>query len=325
MDIYSVITSSIRTATSRSVQIDLPTDGGIRVYVFVHAGRSSSTDASFTLLSATLGGQAMSLVTSLTQTSSNRLYREYLYELIDPLDGGGNPTTQTLTVLFNRSINLIGLTTIVVTGVVERGAAVSDSADNNDSISVDVTTTLFPGIILAGGHIRRRLDSGNYDSLAAIDDAVQLTKYSTGTTNFVDLNIFAGSATADAVATYTMGWEWADNDLTALIAVPLYGAVEIAEAALSAIDPDVVIGTATLDGLLAEAEFSAIDPEVILGSIPPVQVSGEGNLYLSTSAQNITVLLLATAGELWTIADAADAVEQLGLTVTRRKGYLTPL
>ena len=73
MQIYSVSTSSIKAATSRSVQIDLPTDGGTRVYVFVHAGRASSTDTSFVLLSATLGGQAMSLVTSLTQTSSNRL------------------------------------------------------------------------------------------------------------------------------------------------------------------------------------------------------------------------------------------------------------
>ena len=326
MDIYSVLTSSIGSAASRSVEIELPTAGGTRVYAFVHAGRSSPTDTSFTLNSATLGGNAMSLVDSLSQASANRLYREYLYEVIDPLDDGGNPTTQTLAVTFSRNITVIGLTVVIVTGVVERGAPVSDTV-NGTEIAVNVTTELFPGIVLAGGHVRRRSagSSNNYDDLAATDDAVPLTKYATGTTDFTDLAIFAGSADADAVDTYTMGWSWPASDIASLIALPLYGAVEVAEAEFSALDPDVVIGTATLDGLLGEADFSGIDPEVILGSIPPVQVIGKGQLYLSTSAQNITVLLLATAGELWTIADAADAVEQLGLMVTRRKGYLTPM
>lgn len=325
MDIYSVLTSSIKSAASRSVEIELPTAGGTRVYAFVHAGRASTTDTSFTLNSATLGGNAMSLVDSLSQTSANRLYREYLYEVIDPLDDGGNPTTQTLAVTFSRSMTVIGLTVVIVTGVVERGAAVSDAVDSSTAVSVNATTTLFPGLILAGGHVRRRTSSTNYDNLTATDDAVQLVKHATGTADFVDLYLFAGSAAADSVATYTMGWSWPDADLGALIAVPLYGAVEVAEAEFSAIAPDVVIGTATLDGLLGEAEFSGMDPEVILGSIPPVQVIGKGQLYLSTSAQNITVLLLATAGPLWTIADASDAVEQLSLIVTRRKGYLTPM
>lgn len=325
MDIYSVTPSSIKTAASRSVEIDLPTDSGTRVFVFVHAGRSSTGDASFTLTSATLGGNSMTLLATQEQDSSNRLYRQYLYEIIDPLDGGANPTTQTLLVTFNRSINVIGLTTIVATGVVDRGAAVGTSSNLTSSLSVDVPTALFPSIVLAGGHVRRRSDSDNYDDLAATDDAVQLVKYATGTTDFVDLVIFAGSAQADVVATYTMGWSWPDGDISSLIALPLYGAVEVAEGEFSAVEPEIVIGTATLDDLIAIAEFSSIDPEIILGSIPPVQVRGEGQLYVSTSAQNITVLLLATAGPLWTIADGGGAVEQLGLTVTRRRGYLTPL
>ncbi len=325
MQIQPVIASSDRSTSSRSILLNLPTAGGTRVYLFVHAGRASTTDTSFSLLSATLGGHAMSLVTSLSQTSNNRLYREYLYEAIDPLDGGGAPNSQTLSVTFNRSMNLIGLTIVIVTGVVDRGLPVLNSADVVNSIAANVATSLVPGIVLAGGHVRRRPPDGNFTSLTPTNDAVQLTKYTTGTADYVDLNIFVGSATADAIDTYTMGWAWAASDLGAIIALPLYGAVESAEVELSAVDPDVVIGTATLDGLLGEAEFSGLDPEVILGSIPPVQVSGRGQLYLSTSAQNITVLLLATTGPLWTIADAADAVEQLGLTITRRKGYLTPM
>ncbi len=325
----TTFTASTKSAASLSFQIDIPEASGTRVYAFCHAGIATANTTAFDIVGATLDGAPMTLLHNETLTSTNRRYREHLYELVDPLGGGMNPTTQTFEVTYNRGLSTMGVTIIVATGVVDRGDPVGDwEGVGTSAISLNVTPAAFPGAIIAGGHTQNRTSGGdsNFDDLTDTGDVTAtLTKVATGNTDLVDLVVWSGYATADVLDTYALGWSWPVGASAILIALPLYGTAEYAEAEFSGDDPEVVYGTATLDGIRGEAEFSGFDPEVVLGSIPPVQVIGRGSLYLSTAARNISVLLLATTGEFWTVADAADAVEDLGLIVSRRKGYLTPM
>lgn len=320
---------SITSASSLSFQVTIPEASGTRVYAFCHAGLAAIESPPFSLTSITLHGNAMTLLDSDFTTPTNRRYIEHLYEIIDPLAGGANPTTQTFSVTYNRGLSAIGVTIVIATGVVDRGTPVSASAlDATSAISVSLTPSQFPGVIIASGHTRMRTIGGNdnYNQLSFTGDVTeQLSKISTGNTQLTDMIIWTGYAAVDVLDSYDVGWQWPLDVSALLIAIPLYGTADYAEAEFSAIDPEIVYGTATLDGLMGTAEFSGDDPELILGSIPPVQVVGRGQLYLSTAARNISVLLLATTGEYWVVVDAGDATEDLGAIVTRRKGYLTPM
>lgn len=333
--IYSVSNSSIKNSTSRSMSVSIPTAGGTRVYAIVQAVRYAATfaDSLFDITAATLHGSPMTLLESVSEGfSSFERYRVNLYEVVDPLDSGSNPSTQTLSVTLSKSALAIAITVVVVTGVTERGDAVSvDTAglgQQPPELSLNVDADLFPGLILAGGVMRRKGTA--LQDLNAFGDGGSLLQYSTGTaTN--DVNAFVGGVNAVEPGTYEIGWSWTNVDWSPggshsiIVGVPLYGRVEIAEAEFSGINPVVVYGDATLDGLAGAAEFSAFDPTVVLGSIPPVQVAGRGALYLSTASRTLTTCLLATNGDDWVITDSGGDVEQLSVRIKRRSGYLTPV
>lgn len=328
--VYSVSTIAASSTSTQSVTVDIPSAGGTRLYAFVHTARYSSDYAgnAHAVSSATLNGSAMTLLDSVASHSGPSHYHILeLYEVVDPLDNGGNPTSQTLAITLSKSVNALCITVVVVTGVTDRGVAVDTTAAISSGITLDVDTDRNPGLILAGGHLRRRDIDLEY--VYATDDAGMAAKYQ-NKSGFNDIVAFVGGADAPLPGTYRMGWswssvEWSGSSESRLIAIPLYGRVEVAEAEFSAFDPVVVYGAATLDGLLAAAEFSGADPHVIVGSIPPVQVSGRGRLYLSTSSRRITVCLLATNGTDWVVTDSGGGVEQLSVQINRRSGYLTPV
>ncbi len=330
--IHSVYQTTLRNTTSRSLSVSIPTAGGTRLYAFVHSARIAADNAaaSHVISSATLHGAAM---TELGTQSASILnighHRVTLYEVIDPLDDGSNPSSQTLEIVFSKSVLAVGITVAIVTGVTERGDVVKEGdTPQVPDIAIDVEADRYPGLVLAGGHMRRKGTS--LDALHATDDGGALSQYSTGTAEH-DLNVFFGGATVAEADTYQIGWNWTTVDWSPsgsnalLMGVPIYGTVEVAEAEFSGVDPVVVYGDATMDGLMADAEFSGIDPVVIVGSIPPVQVSGRGPLFLSTSSRSLTVCLLATNGDDWVITDGGGDVEQLSLRIKRRVGYLTPV
>lgn len=330
--IHSITTASATNTTTKSLSVSIPTAGGTRLYVFVHSTRGSGDYNTniHAVSSATLDGRSMTLI----DTQAGHIVLSHynvlaLYEVIDPLDNGGNPASQTLAVTMDKSVQALGITAVVVTGVTERGDATkTDSAGIVSDIALDVETDRFPGLILAAGQTKYKGTSLDY--LYATDDAGAVAQYRTGTSAY-DFNLFLGGANATEPGTYRLGWSWGSVEWSSgganaqLMAVPLYGRVEAAEAEFSALDPAVIYGSATLDGLSAAAEFGAVDPAVVLGSIPPVQVSGRGALFLSTSSRLLTVCLLATNGDDWVITDGGGNVEQLSLRINRRSGYLTPV
>lgn len=330
--IHSVFNTSVGNAATRSLSVPIPTARGTRLYAFVHTTRTSSDyDGNVhDVSSVTLNGEPMTLIdVQASHVTKSHYHILALYEAIDPLDNGGAPPLQTLTATLSKSALAIGISAVIVTDVAERGGVTKmASVGQTTDIAFDVVTSLYPGLILAGGHVTRKNTSLEY--LHATDDAGAIVQYQTGT-SINDLDIFLGAAGASEPATYRVGWNWTSVEWdpgganARIMALPLYGSAEVAGAGFAAIDPEVIYGDVTMDGVSAAAEFAAADPTVILGSIPPVQVSGRGALFISTVSHTITVCLLATNDDDWVITDSGGNVEQLSLHIIRRAGYLTPV
>lgn len=332
--IDSVVSSSLRGSNNYSFSVPIPAGSGTRVYIAVHAMRAvwggTYPDWIFNLSSASLGDADLSPVLSDEYRANSTSVRHMIFEAIDPL-GGGAAASQTFRITFDKSVTL-GINAVVVTGVTERGDPAAyntytggTGSFSSTNLSVNITTDQVPGLILTTGNLRRK--GADHTDLYAANDSWVVARNQTGTTHNNDLLYFVAAAEADTAGAYTMGMAWeTPTDAGAIAAIPLYGRVAAAEIELTAIAPEVIYANATLDDLTAEAEFiGGGAPRIVTGSIPPVQVAGLGNLYLSTSARILTVMALATAGDSWVLVDGSGVPVQLGLRIVRRAGYLTPV
>lgn len=322
---YTQEQAFIRATDALNTTITVPSENGLHILVWVHAMRSSTTNVDFVFDEVSIGGAAMTLMHAEQHDSTNRYYRTSLYRMDDPFDGAGGQIG--LSIGTSRGVAAIAATVFHVYGVTEFGTPVGVNSDDDDhdpevSLSLSIDVDLSPSLVLAGGNVRYRT-ADNWDLLTATGDVTQVAAYRTGDNSTTDLVVFAGEIDDPALGTYSVGWSWDDEENAAIVAVSIYGTAETANIDLSGVDPTVLFGDATLDDLIGEMTMTGVDPTIIVGSIPPVQVLHNGNPYLTTSARTLAVILLATDGNYWVVGDGSNNVEELGLTVIRRKGYLT--
>ena len=306
-------TASDRAVTTISLTATPPAGNGVRAFLFVSAMRSSVDNATFTITGATcrLGGTSANLTELATNpaTSPNRYYIQALYTLIDPVVTLGEGE-HIFTVTTSRSVAAIALTLVYASGVTQVGTPQTVDTNNAASLTLPVTTTGTPSVILAGGYVRVVFNATNqYNGTLPTGDTASLTKILTGSNEFNDLVVFTGYADAQAIGTYDLGYEWPYADNGSLLAIEVIGQYDPAALALAAQAPTVILGDITIEGLAAALALAGAVGETGLGSIPPVQVIGRGNLYFATSARNLTAILLGTTGEKWVIATAGGATE----------------
>lgn len=326
----SVTIASTHTATDRNTNtITLtatpPSASGTVAFLFVSIVRSTNTIAIDSVTCSKSGGGTENMAALHYETLTyvtNRWFAWGLYQLTDPVDAlGSGEHVFTVTASANC---IMALTLIYVTGVTEvRTAEYSNAVAS--SLTLPVTNEFTPSLILAGGFQRINSNGSNqYDNTIATGDTTSLTKVLTGENQYSDLIAFSGYAPAVGIGTYDLGWQSNNTAAIAVTAVELVGEYDPAPLTLGAVAPTVILGDILIEDLTAALDLAASLGETSLGSIPPVQVIARGNLYFATNARNLTAILLATTGDKWTIATAAAATEQLGCSIVRRNGYITP-
>lgn len=321
-------TKTERLTDTISKTLTVPADTSVVTYVFGAFLRSSPTTREFTLSSATLGGVPMTNLADDFTLSSNRYYRQALWKFSDPYGTLGT-TSPVVSVTTSRGCSSLSLIVVHVTGVTDTGTPkikIAEASTPDDSVSDTLTGLFSPSTILSFGWVRFRTAfmSDNYAGLAATGDLDLLVKTHTGTDEFSDLVTGLGYIDSNSPASHAVGFSWPSPDIYGLITVEIAGALSTAGAIGGADSPDIVFGDASLDDLEAASFGGASIGAVSISSTPPVQVVGKGNLYFVTSARNLSVVLLATTGAYWPIVTPAHSVEQLGVQITRRKGYLIP-
>jgi hypothetical protein len=88
--------------------------------------------------------------------------------------------------------------------------------------------------------------------------------------------------------------------------------------------PTVVQSSSTATPAAAQAVGYTGTPTVVQGSVPPTLLSHMGNIFLSSSGNELSVCLLTTEGDNWRLLDSSSVIEQLGVIFTRRTGYVVP-
>lgn len=315
-----------RNDTTFTLTATPPSDTGLVAFLFFSGIRATDTNLTYTITAATCkrGGTTANLthLKTETETSTNRYAMQALYYLDDPIGTLGSGE-HIFTITTSRNVIAGAINVIYVSGVTSIGTPAGKSLSNY-SFTLDYTNTGTPSIILAGGHVQ--LDSSIL--LAALDptdDITSIVEFATGNNSQLDLAAFVGYIDRNSIGTSTIGWEWgASWAAYAVVAVEVIGHYEEAPLALTAEPPTVILGDILIEDLIAPLAMGNGTGEIGLGSIPPVQVIGLGNMYFTTSAQNLTAILLATAGTDWVIVDSGGSTEQLGCAITRRKGYITP-
>lgn len=324
--IVSTATRSDGQTTTLNFTVPIPDGSNMVAFVLV-SGQRSNTDPTLAVFNydvATMNGTAMTLVANQNSTATNRFFRTRLYKVVDPRDEGTKPATQTINIVASRSLASMSAIVVFVAGVSEHKTAQTLSSDGSvTEISTELTNEATPSLILVGGMIRDRVT--NYDVLTPLGDTVDVVKVGAGTGEFTSHIGVLGYVDATATDTYTVGWEWNTVDPAHLIVLEVVGTLEAGYGAGWGENPQVIYGDFDLEGESGYGAGYGRVPEIVLGSIPPVQVIGRGNLYFSTAARTLTVILLATSGDNWVITKAGGAeAEELGLTVGRRKGYTVP-
>lgn len=322
--IASTHTATDRNTNSVTLTATPPSGRGAVAFLYVAVMRTTSEVQIDQVACRNSGGTTanMAPLSEDIWATNNRHHAWGLYKLEDPIDvlGSGEHVFEVIT---SRSA-FIAITLVYVTGVTEiRTAATVNAA--GASLTNSITNDFTPSLILAGGFVRVNSNPATqFSDTDPTGDTTGLTKIITGYNANTDLIAFSGYAEAETVDTYAMGWEWGTSAAAAIIAVEIVGEYEPAALALGGVAPAVILGDILIEGLAAALALGGGVGETGLGSIPPVQVIGRGNLFFATNARNLTAILLATTGDKWTIATAGGSTEQLGCTIIRRKGYITP-
>lgn len=272
-------------------------------------------EISFSINNVTIDGTSITRRKSLSGSSENRYIVHELWTA-----RGVSPGTRTINV--NLSNYVVDSRTIYVVEVAQlEGNPIAQIVDLNvhsknvyKSVNTAYIDSLWIGCV--------RVSDGN-NTLAPVGGATELLEMSTSSKQSGQVT---GLYMKSGPGTYDFGAQSARSySNSTMIGIELIGAIApaVAEGAPALVAVP-VYGTADLTPEAAVAMGEGMPPEILLGSVPATQVIWQGNAYLTTRAEVLSAMLLATGDDKWVLPTDAGAPEEFCVEISRRKAFLIP-